>query len=307
MENYYQESGRAGRDGKRAECILLYRSADIHKITSMVFTEHTGLENAYQMVSFAIDGISCRRDLISRHFMDVWSSSAECNKMCDRCYHKDKVNPPKMLIGEHCVALYKIIDHATERDVKLTMLKLIDSWYQKGKPNLRVKEIPVPNFERFYAEQMVAFLVLKGYLKEDFHFTAYSTISYIKKGSRIAQENDRIVFYGARVLNLPNLDAISSHDSQSNGDESIYVNDSDSGPPVKKMKKEKPRNSESMTCSEKSLDVSRCSSNGESSSKKKKRSKHEKERHSKSHSSQSDDAPDDCVMLVEGSDVIEID
>lgn len=301
MENYYQESGRAGRDGNRAECILLYRCTDIQRITSMVFTEHTGIHNAYQMIDFAIDGISCRRDLLSRHFMDVWSSSAECNKMCDRCYHTDKVNPPKMIIAEHCLTLYKILEHASNMDVKLTMLMLIDSWYHKGKSSLRVKEIPVPNFERFYAEQMVAFLIIKGYLKEDFHFTAYSTISYIKKGSKIAQENDRIVFYGARVLNLPE-----PIESTKNGDESIYVNDSDGGPPTKKIKKEKSRHSEGKSSSEKSLDVSRSSSKSESTSKKKKRIKHEKDKHSESYSSQSEKA-DDCVILVEGSDVIEID
>lgn len=300
MENYYQESGRAGRDGKRAECILLYRSADIQRVSTMVFTEHTGLHNAYQMIDFAIDGISCRRDLIAKHFMDVWSTSAECNGMCDRCVHKDSVHPPKMTIAEHCLTLYKIIEHATKMDLKLTMLMLIDSWYHKGKASLRVKEIPVPNFERFYAEQMVAFLIIKDYLKEDFHFTAYSTISYIKKGSRIAQENDRIVFYGARVLDLPAIHAVSSNngESQSNGNDSIYVNDSDGGPPVKKVKKEKSRHSES--------DTSRNGSRSDSSTKKKKKSKHGKDRHSESHSSQHEKA-DDCVILVEGSDVIEID
>lgn len=203
MENFYQESGRAGRDGARAECILLYRYQDMSRITTMMFTEHTGLRNAYEMIAYAIDGFSCRRDLIGKHFLDVWSDSIECNKMCDRCFHKDSVNIPKMIVTEHCLNLYKIIDRAVSIDVKLTALKLVDAWYQKGATNLRVKEIEVPNLERYYAEQMVAFLIVKEYLKEDFHFTAFTTNSYIRKGNRLATQNDRIVFYGARVLHLP--------------------------------------------------------------------------------------------------------
>lgn len=207
MENFYQESGRGGRDGSRAECVLLYRFADMFKITTMMFTEHTGLKNAYEMIEYAIDGISCRRDLIAKHFMEVWNDSNECNNMCDRCFHRNSVNPPKMLITDHCLDLYKIIDRAVSMDVKLTGLKLIDAWYQKGPTNLRVKEIEVPKFERYYAEQMVAFLIIKKYLKEDFHFSAYTTYSYIRKGAKLAHKDDRITFYGARVLNLPPTDS----------------------------------------------------------------------------------------------------
>ncbi len=38
MENYYQEAGRAGRDGELAECILLYGGQDV--ITNQFFIEH---------------------------------------------------------------------------------------------------------------------------------------------------------------------------------------------------------------------------------------------------------------------------
>ncbi|CAG0900109.1 unnamed protein product, partial [Darwinula stevensoni] len=55
MENFYQESGRAGRDEERARCIVLFRFADIFRISTMVFTERTGLTNLYSMVSYCLD------------------------------------------------------------------------------------------------------------------------------------------------------------------------------------------------------------------------------------------------------------
>ena len=42
MENFYQESGRAGRDDRESHCILLYRPFDIFQQSTMVFTEQTG-------------------------------------------------------------------------------------------------------------------------------------------------------------------------------------------------------------------------------------------------------------------------
>jgi ATP-dependent DNA helicase Q1 len=60
--------------------------------------------------------------------------------------------------------------------------KLVDAWYGKGAANLRDRSIPVPKFSRETGEAILAHLLVSGYLQEDFHFTPYSTISYLKRG-----------------------------------------------------------------------------------------------------------------------------
>ncbi|KAI7752729.1 hypothetical protein M8C21_033824 [Ambrosia artemisiifolia] len=52
METYYQESGRAVRDGLTSECLLYFRPADVPSQSSMVFYENSGLQNLYDMVRY---------------------------------------------------------------------------------------------------------------------------------------------------------------------------------------------------------------------------------------------------------------
>ena len=52
---FKQESGRAGRDDEKAYCIVFWRLADLFRLSTMTFTERTGLRNLYSMVAYCLD------------------------------------------------------------------------------------------------------------------------------------------------------------------------------------------------------------------------------------------------------------
>lgn len=60
---------------------------------------------------------------------------------------------------------------------------LLDTWYGKGNKKVLLLDVQSPVFSRTRAEMILGELIVQGYLMEDFHFTPYSTISYLKKGN----------------------------------------------------------------------------------------------------------------------------
>ncbi|EFX86121.1 RecQ1-like protein [Daphnia pulex] len=182
MENFYQESGRAGRDDLQACCIVYWRLSDLFRLSTMVFTEQTGLRNLYAMAAYCLDPERCRREIIASHFDERWESSS-CNKMCDHC-SKDSTSA-EINIVEHLTTLRQILERAEEQQVRVTAQKLIDAWQNTGQVSLRLPDFKkAAKLPRDKCESILAHFLLEGYLKEDFHFTPYSTISYLLLGER---------------------------------------------------------------------------------------------------------------------------
>ncbi|XP_043569369.1 ATP-dependent DNA helicase Q1 [Chiloscyllium plagiosum] len=188
MENYYQESGRAGRDDLKADCVLYYGFMDIFRQSTMVVMENVGQQKLYEMVAYCQDSQRCRRVQIAQYFDEVWDST-KCNKMCDNC--NSETSYEKVDVTSYCADLIKILKQAEQLGEKLTPLKLIEAWNGKGPSKLRVASVSPPNLSRSEMEELIVHLLLEQYLKEEFSFTAFATIAYLKEAPRANLLNNK--------------------------------------------------------------------------------------------------------------------
>jgi len=188
IENYYQETGRAGRDGLEGNCILYYAHQDVTKLEHFLRDKplserEVGAQLISETVAFAESGV-CRRKSLLHYFGEQWDDK-NCGK-CDNCLHPKEMIEAKTAL----VQLLKVIIGLNEQFVADYVVQIITGTYTPQIGLYKHDKSPIFGLGKdkgsLFWNSLIRQAMLEGVIEKDIE--EYGLLKLTKKGNQFLKK-----------------------------------------------------------------------------------------------------------------------